>query len=414
MLFSCRITDQSEQIAYYLSLAVPSAIIVIVGLCVYLFVILWIYCCRNCCSHPHAQINHMPLNDGYLESISSTLNKNNNNNNIHHQQQQHHLLNPGSNPDGSSSINSYSNNIIPPTVFDSSDANLTAFKKHVLSMTILLALFSATWLFAQSLDLQTFDFVFCFANVTQSWLFFSEKCILLSEARNAWKRLFNNSGTEYRNEDTARGKLLSKNASPVSYGVAVSPTHSLGSNVKDTLDKRDLINNNHSNMSTLVTRTNSGSQNSILNTLKHERGSPASANNQVQNSSPSNSNYDPKSASYYPNQNRHVSKDSNAMSNGNFPLANNSRSDFGKAPTLRKLSALNASAQNPALQAISVFTGYAGSDPSFFGHDYSPNSRECLEGGDAYGATYMQSSTGAFDRETPSVADSDPNRESYV
>ncbi|XP_075250225.1 uncharacterized protein LOC142342656 isoform X2 [Convolutriloba macropyga] len=406
----CRITDQSEQIAYYLSLAVPAAIVVIVGLCVYLFVILWIYCCKNCCSHSN-QLPHMPLNDGYLETLSSTLSKNTN---CH---QQHHLLNPGSNPSGTPSPNNFHKG--PTVLYDTSDASLTAFKKHVLSMTILLALFSATWLFAQSLDLQTFDFVFCFANVTQSWLFFSEKCILLSEARNAWKRLFNNAGADSRNEDTARGKLLPKNSSPANYGGAVSPTHSLVSTMKDTLDKRELI-NNHSTMPTMVNRNHSASQSSIQNTIKLDRASPASATNPILNSSSNIAGYDTKSPSYNQNKpnrqnptsgNSTIRKEtSNVLSNGNFHAPRKPPPDF-ISPTLPKNSLI--SPNNTALESLSVFTSFAGSDPSFYGHSYSPTSRECLEGGDAYGATYMQSAN-AFERETPSACDSDPNRESYV
>ena len=72
-------------------------------------------------------------------------------------------------------------------------AFLESTRLNLLTMTLVLLSFSLTWIYAQFFfrnSLPTFEFVFCCGNVFQSWCFFTSRCMLLREARDAWKMFF--------------------------------------------------------------------------------------------------------------------------------------------------------------------------------------------------------------------------------
>ncbi len=72
-------------------------------------------------------------------------------------------------------------------------AFLESTRMNLLTMTLVLVSFSVTWIYAQFFfkeSLPTFEFVFCCGNVFQSWCFFTSRCMLLKEARDAWKMFF--------------------------------------------------------------------------------------------------------------------------------------------------------------------------------------------------------------------------------
>ena len=391
---SCRITNQSERYTHYLSLVLPSVIVTLVAFGFYFLVFVWVYCCTcNSCA-PNSPQTLSPIDPYYPHDETA-----NNTNDNYHQQ---HLLNSNN----SSNCNPNGGPVNLPNRYE---VNLSIYKQHVLSMTVLLMLFVATWLFAQSLDLQTFDFVFCFANVTQSWLFFSEKCILLSEAREAWRRFFSNG--EVRNSQDPRNKFVHKDSPLPTNEIAgvVTRNGSVMTAPKDELDKAALF-GSHTVSTSQRNNNHCGSQHSIVS--KHGCSSPVPP---FGNTSPS-----PTADMQLKNQMSATSlvydatlrscdgvKDSTVLKNGKVQTARNS------APN-KQQAALNLSNDSGAsFGTLSALGALTNSDPNFSDAMFRPASRDCLEGGDAYGASYLQSPNN-FGNNSPSCIDSDPNRESYV
>ena len=373
-----------------MSLVLPSVIVTLVAFGFYFLVFAWVYCCTCTGCVPNNPQNLSPL-DNYFPHDETTHNTNDN----YHQQ---HLLN------SNTSSHFHSGSVNLPNRYET---NLSVYKQHVLSMTVLLMLFAATWLFAQSLDLQTFDFVFCFANVTQSWLFFSEKCILLSEAREAWRRFFSNG--EVRSNEDNRNKFVHKD-SPVPANEmtgVVTRNGSVMTAPKDEFDKAALFSPHSVSTSQ---RNHCGSQHSIVS--KHGWSSPAPP---FGNSSPS-----PTAEMQLKNQ---VSASSlaydAAMRSCEDGMKESAVLKNGKVQTVRnggnkQQATINLSNDSGAsLGTLSGLGALTSSDPNFSDVMIRPASRDCLEGGDAYGASYVQPPT-TFGNNSPSCIDSDPNRESYV
>ena len=119
-------------------------------------------------------------------------------------------------------------------------------RMNLLIMTLVLISFSLTWIYAQFFfrqSLPTFEFVFCCGNVFQSWCFFTSRCMLLREARDAWKMFF--SAGEMKPHVVGDARLLKRNAYDDGVNHALLPSQN---NNTMTPEKLPLSGTNHIHM----------------------------------------------------------------------------------------------------------------------------------------------------------------------